>query len=137
MDKLLEYLPLIIIGASFLFSLSRSSKKKAKEDAGRTTLPGGIGQERTPQAPQARPVYVPIQPVEIDETQDDYELRDTLEYSEHVPLTDRTPVPTSTFGSQTLLENNDYTESFSLEIKDRNELKKAILYSEILHRKYD
>ncbi|MDR3218699.1 MAG: hypothetical protein LBU22_06920 [Dysgonamonadaceae bacterium] len=127
MNKLSDYLPLIIIIISVLFSLLKGKKKK--EYGHETTLPGktpGAFMPLVPNVPESKKrVYqasVSDKPVE---KQVPEKVHKAHKKNQIQPLED-------TFTEGVEAESNEPY----LDISDMEEIKKAVVYNEIFNRKY-
>ncbi|GBU06774.1 hypothetical protein AwDysgo_01050 [Bacteroidales bacterium] len=131
MDNLKEYIPLLIIAASFLFSWLGSSKRK-KANAAKVGLPPIITQDAGNKRSKPKPIPLfrpskkessPSITAEVLESSDtiDHYFSASLEVSspEEYNIED---APLSTFDFRAL--------------QNAEELKKAVLYSEILARRF-
>jgi len=123
MDKLSEYLPLIIIIGSIIYSIVKgANRKKAEEELAKTTLPGHTG---------GKEIYFPAmneppQPV-------------YKEQKKSKAITIQTPVYQQKMDSlpTTLSVDSELEgwETDGLHLGDADEIKKAIIYTEIFRRK--
>ncbi|MDR2692549.1 MAG: hypothetical protein LBB73_09770 [Dysgonamonadaceae bacterium] len=112
MDSLSEYIPLLIIIASAIISIVRKTKQPAKA----TGFPEDIFEPEEPQAEKPVPEKKPVTP------------------GYH---TIRTPAKKEPAGYKKVVETpeiNEY-ESINIDLSDQEEMKKAIIYSEIFNRK--
>jgi hypothetical protein len=113
MDNLSEYIPLLVIIASVVVSILRKTKQPAKEVA----VPEDVFEPEEPQ-----PYFVPEKPI-----------------AEEKPVTPvrrkiRMPAKKEPAGYKRTVEEPDvdeYEESINLDLSDREEIKKAIIYTEI------
>ncbi|MDR3341060.1 MAG: hypothetical protein LBT25_13420 [Candidatus Symbiothrix sp.] len=127
MDKLSDYLPLIIIIISILFSLLK--RKKKKEYGHETTLPGKMPGEPIPVAPNifdaTRRVYQasvydkPVEKQVIGKTHQSHQ-KNQIQPSEDTFIQEVEEEP-----------NEPY-----LDISNIEELKRAVVYTEIFNQKY-
>ncbi len=139
MDKLSDFLPLLIIIVSVIISIVQSSnKKKAERDMKNTTLPKGIPSER----PLGSPVVnLPkMKSVTVDSVPEKkVEKRQALQTAFNPEIKRAVPsisVPlVSEPEMQTLdAEISDVSE-FVFDAANTDELKKAVIYSEVLNRR--
>ena len=115
MDKLSDYIPLIIIIGSIIFSMIKGSRKKSEEETAKTTLPGHRNQpERKEKTAIKKPKIKTHEPTII------------------------TPTPISSESSIVSSEQKDVESTHVpfLDSSDINEVKKAFIYTEIFNRKY-
>ncbi|GHU89657.1 hypothetical protein FACS1894155_07000 [Bacteroidia bacterium] len=129
MDKLSDFIPLIIIIGSVVISIVQSSNKKKAQDMKKTMLPKGIPVERSEEAP---PVSLPKMKSVISEMEKrKTKLRPIQEVFN--PEVKRTLVTVP----ETPVLESDIPESsgITFDLADTDELKKAVIYSEILNRK--
>lgn len=135
MEKIGDYIPLIIIALSFIYSIVRKAGKKAG-DLNKTTLPDGLPQRNTATARQVKPQSVPTVQLQA------------------VPYTQvkkkKQPEISASFSNSevsTVFSNNERQSSMSvgeitddtgisLDFSDMDEVKKGIIYSEIFNRKH-
>jgi len=118
MEKIGDYIPLILIALTFIYSFAKKAGKKvAEEEAGKTTLPGGIPGNNIP-IPQVKPKPQPVvsKPVEK-----------KLPGSSRIFLENK---------AQPVIDEIEEDESLALDFTNVEELKKGIVYSEIFNRKY-
>ena len=117
MDKIGEYLPFIVAALYFIYSFVRkANKKKAEENAGKTTLPGGIPNKDIP----IRQVKPNLQP---ENKRVNYEI-----------IFDEKTTGTDQFLS--VMDEVVEEERLTLNLDDADELKKGIIFAEIFNRKY-
>ena len=115
MDKIGEYIPLIIIVALSLYSfVKKSGKKMTEEEANKTSLPKGIPQKNV-SIPQAKPK--PQAVVSKPKMQ-----KSTNTFNTAPPIA---------FFDEIIEE-----KGLVLDFNDADELKKGIIFAEIFNRKY-
>ena len=135
MDNLSDFIPLLLIVGSVIISIVKSSeKKKAKQDQNKTTLPKGI-----PTIPTERPLGAPaaglpkmrsvvVTPPPAQEKRRAHPA--DIAFNPEV----RRSVQT-TFEEHTSLDEVVVAKPFIFDAENIGELKKAVIYSEILNRK--
>jgi len=127
MENLSDYIPLILILGSVIYSIAKGVGKKGSEETAKTTLPGKTAADvnpkeiRSPQKKKSKKkVVATIQPDPI--------KKDTRKAAQ------------KSFASVPVIEdvhqeeNNQETIPY-LDTHDREEIKQAFIYSEILNRK--
>jgi hypothetical protein len=128
MDKLSEYVPLLIILASIILSFARKGKKKRIET---TALPNREDEYSPKTYSWDEPEKVQEKPVEVKQVQ-----------KKSIIPTPNRHVVTAKQGnvfSQKSTPSFDWDEEPNdsyIDISDMDEVKKAIVYSEIFSRKY-
>ena len=128
MDNLSDYVPLILILGSVIYSIVKGMGKKGEEETAKTTLPGKTAKEvgtkemKSPQKKKSKKkVVVPIQTNPI--------KKDSKKAIQRPNV-----APISISEDVTHVENNQETIPY-LDTHDREEIKQAFIYSEILNRK--
>lgn len=117
MDNLSEYIPLLIIVASAIISIVRKTRQQARK----ISLPEDILEPEEPQ-----PCFVPEKPIA------EKKLAATPVY--HKIRTPAKKVPAD-YKKTIEMPNVDEYESISIDLSDPEEMKKAVIYSEIFNRK--
>jgi len=115
MDKIGEYIPLIIIALSFIYSFARKAGKKGQqEETVNTTLPNEIFGQSIPKP------RVKIKP------------------QPHPVVTDTGKITGFKRTEQTLTVVDEPVEEerLAFDFSDTDELKKGIIFAEIFNRKY-
>lgn len=117
MDNLSEYIPLLIIVASAIISIVRKTKQQARE----ISLPEDILESEEPQ-----PCFVPEKPIAVKKP-----------VATPVYHKIRTPEKKGPDDYKEIIETPDVDEyeSISIDLSDMEEMKKAVIYSEIFNRK--
>lgn len=145
MDNLGDIVPLLIIAASFIFSLIKGVTKKTEKENSKSTLPEELYEEE--KYPQTQTSFPPIikenksyLPDYIsDDDEYEYEEREN-ELKESYIIHNPEVIPainTASFYQEVEEEPEDISSNHSFnDFGDIEELKKAVIYSEILHRKY-
>ena len=127
MDNLSEYIPLILILGSIIYSIAKGSSKKGKEETAKTTLPGKTARDvnqkeiRSPQ--KKKPKKEAVVPMQSKPIKKDLKK-----------VTQKSMVSVPIIEDVHQEENNQDTIPF-LDTHDREEIKQAFIYSEILNRK--
>ena len=135
MDNLKEYLPILIIALTFIISFVQSAGKKRKKDLNKTTLPEGVGDEKK---------------YEYKDDHDEYDvwgddLEEEIQYKKPVisePIHKKSTIkPISEYKNiseiqTTILSENKDNVTALIDISDEEEVKRGIIYAEILKRKY-
>ena len=123
MEKLSEYIPLIIIIGSIIYSVLRGAGKASEAKTAKTTLPG----------------YEQTEPIEISEVfpqkKPFYQVKEKKLKARKVeenPKVRRTVISPK---KQILEEEIQNSERIVLDVADADEVRKAFIYSEILNRK--
>jgi hypothetical protein len=128
MENLSEYIPLIIIIGSIIYSVLRGAGKKNEEKTVQTTLPS----------------YEPAKPIEVPEIfpQENpfYQMKEKdkkvkTRKIELNPEVQRSVVPSSPSSHSILEQEIEKSERIVLDVADVDEVRKAFIYSEILNRK--
>jgi len=124
MDKIGDYIPLIIIAVSLIFTFVRKAGKNAAKEAEKTMLPNGIPQKNAPK-PQVTPRPQP---------QPQVKAQKTLETSPKKNVYN----PVVVERSVSSIQANEITDErrFDFDFTDPEELKKGIIFAEIFNRKY-
>lgn len=162
MDKLTDYIPLVIIVISFVVSIVKGSRKKSKENHSKTTLPKGSAGKTIPQSSQTGTGGVASREVKPgrDSGQSKYESWDdrVIRELESIQVQRKAPeVFADRLGknqrvydriSDIIIEedadmitsgSDDRTElidSIKNGFQNPDDLKRAVIFSEILQRKY-
>ncbi|MDR0866360.1 MAG: hypothetical protein LBO74_15730 [Candidatus Symbiothrix sp.] len=119
MDNLSDYVPLIIIVGSIIYSIVKGTGKKRQEEMSKTTLPGH----------KPKDITVPdIQPVKAVK-----KTKKKAAPPKPEPVVIR-PVVTPAAPVEVLSGFDEQVEPL-LNIEDPDEIKKAFIYTEILRRK--
>ncbi len=132
MDNLDKILPLLIIAASFILSIVSSARKaKAQKQEQQTSPVPPVKKPEVLRKPVEKPVQksVPVR-----------KGLDTKYRPENVePVVSALNITnqSSEFSEPILQESNFEQESFAFNIQDVDEIKRAVIYSEILTRKYE
>ena len=135
MDNLSDFIPLLLIVGSVIISIVKSSeKKKAKQDQNKTTLPKGI--PTIPTIPTERPSAAPVlnlpkmrsaavtpPPAQRKRVEADVVFNPEVKRSVRAA------------SEEHVLNEVVETGSFVFDAVNIDELKKAVIYSEILNRK--
>ena len=122
MNKIGDYIPLIIIALTFIFSFVKGARKKVtEEELSKTTLPNGLPQKNVVSRPEFQPKKP--QPQVVSRTQ--VTSKGHLE----IPKKNEEQSPIS------IGEITD-NSGISIDFSDSEELKRGIIYSEIFNRKY-
>jgi len=123
MNKIGDYIPLIIIALTFIYSFVKGAKKKvSEEEVGKTTLPKGLPQKNVVYRPESQP-KPQAQPQVVSRTQVTAKKQpEVFKRSE-----EQSPI--------SIGEITDNT-GISLDFSDSEELKRGIIYSEIFNRRY-
>ncbi len=129
MKNLSDYIPLIIIIASFIFSAITNSKKKGKKVTEKTLLPGESSRQNPPQETSS-PVFAPVEKLQPNKKK----IQQLLSEQTRQPIEKKQETPLSKTDSL-LVEIMEEPNLLQLDISDREELKRAVIYSEILQRK--
>ena len=116
-----DIIPLIVIVGSIIYSVVSNINKKTKEQTAKTTLPGKTD-------------------VEFPEFFDDENYRDVFFEKEEIQEeTIKTPIQPKKKNTlpktDSIFIEDDESENFSFDFNDEDEMKKAIIYSEIFNRK--
>ncbi len=134
MDKLSDFIPLLIIIGSVIVSIVQSSnKKKEKQDMKKTRLPQGVPSEKplgspTVNLPKMKSAAVPSVSEKKTEKIPPLQTAFNPEVKRSV-----SSIPESDMSAL----NQDVPEvsGFVFDASNTDELKKAVIYSEILNRK--
>lgn len=122
MNKIGDYLPLIIIALTFIYSFVKGTRKKAtEEELSKTTLPNGLPQKNVVFRSESQPKKP--QPQVVSRTQ--VASKRQME----IPKRDEEQSPIS------IREITDDSGIY-IDFSDPEELKRGIIYSEIFNRKY-
>ena len=128
MDNLSDFIPLILILGSVIYSIAKGAGKKESEETAKTTLPGKTAKDVKPKGtklPQKKKtkkeavVSTQTKPIKNDQ-------RKSIQNSSVAPISVSEDIPYE--------EQNQETIPF-LDTHDREEIKQAFIYSEILNRK--
>ncbi len=147
MDKLSDFIPLLIIIGSVIVSIVQSSKKKkADQDMKKTMLPKGVPMDRPMDRPTSRPMGAPtvnlpkMKSVTVTPQKTVQEKKNEIMPAQTIfdpaifnPEVNRS-VSTVT-DSPIFNEPTAVTAGFMFDAINTDELKKAVIYSEILQRK--
>ena len=131
MDNLSDFIPLLLIVGSVIISIVKSSdKKKAKQDQNKTTLPKGIPTERPLDAPvvnlpKTRSVVVTPSPAQEKRGGRSADIIFNPEVKRTVHTT----------FEEHILDEAVEAKPVIFDTVNIDELKKAVIYSEILNRK--
>jgi hypothetical protein len=123
MDNLSDYIPLIIIIGSIIYSVFKGTGKKREEEMAKTTLPG---QEREREVNQPE-VFYNVKPVKKESKK-----KKSEEISQ--PVVSPTK-PKIRFESEKIIEAEYEYSELGLNIENVDEVKKAFIYSEIFNRR--
>ena len=126
MEKIGDYIPLIIIALSLIFTIVRKAGKK-EEDTNKTTLPNGSSQEDKP-----------FEDIIFERQVQPQSVRTAVKKKQQPDLN---PAVLSSLNrnerqSSMLVEEIADNPEISLDFNDVDELKRGIIYSEIFNRKY-
>ncbi len=130
MDKLSDLLPLIIILGSFIISIAASSRKKKARNMKRTMLPEGTYREESSRQPQTeifKPQNKSFQEIKKKEKVSNFDTNN--------PDVKRSVVFPAEEVESPEKEVDESEFQPVLNLADKDELKRAVIYSEILHRK--
>jgi hypothetical protein len=130
MDNLSEYVPLIIIIGSIIYSVVKGGMKKAQEETAKTTLPGRTSREtvlKERRIPSENAVKTQKPPKHDSASAVKKEQRETLGKVKAKVMPETTMLVT---------EEPGYVKPV-LDVDDTEEIKRAFIYSEILNRKDD
>ena len=129
MDKLSEYLPLLIILASLVFTVI-GKKKKPDEAAKKTALPGGP--KGAPVNEKKLPRTLPGSTPKIFETKPKKKTLNKQEIKPEIKI-----VPS--FSSETAVnpeaEAEDENVNLPFSFENENDIMRAVIYAEIINRK--
>jgi len=120
MEKIGDYIPLIIIGLTFVYSFIRKAgKKAAEEEVSKTTLPVDIP-DREMVIPRVKPKPQPVvsKPAE------------KILHGNQEPFLKNKAQPLA------FIEEVVEDERLVLDFSNTEELKKGIIFSEVFNRKY-
>ncbi|MDR3061330.1 MAG: hypothetical protein LBU57_04350 [Dysgonamonadaceae bacterium] len=132
MDKLSDFIPLLIIVGSIVISIAQSSnKKKAKQDMQKTMLPKGIPVEKSKEIPSVNLPKMKSMSSEMEKEEKKTKIRPVQEVFN--PEVER--VLTTVPESRALESEVPESPGFMFDTTDTDELKKAVIYSEIINRK--
>jgi hypothetical protein len=129
MDNLSEYVPLIIIIGSIIYSVIKGGRKKAQEETAKTMLPGKTSRETVltdRRIPSENVVKAQKPPKQNPASAIKKEQRETLGKNTRVMPEKKAFVT----------EEPEYVKPV-LNVDDNEEIKRAFIYSEILNRKDD
>jgi hypothetical protein len=127
MDNLSEYVPLIIIIGSIVYSVVKGGMKKAKEETAKTILPGRTSgetelREKNISPKNAVKTQKPLKPNSASAIKK--EQRETLG-NRNAQMSER---------KASMPEEPEYVKP-ALDVDDNEEIRRAFIYSEILNRK--
>ena len=131
MDKIGEYIPLIIIALSFIYSFARKAGKKAaafEEEVNKTTLPNALPQKNVTPKSQV----VPHKQVENKKRPATIFQTDSFAGFTSGEKTDTRNGGESSILMEEIIDDTGIPIDFS----DAEELKKGIIYAEIFNRRY-
>ncbi len=145
MDKIGDYIPLIIIAVSLIYSFVRKAgKNAAQEDANKTTLPNGLPKPNVPPKPQikTRPQGKPVsQPVaerkQPEVSKSRWSTLETIPANVFSP--DTKAKSSMKVNEEPILMNVEDvsdTTGIDLDFSNIDELKKGIVYAEIFNRRF-
>jgi hypothetical protein len=152
MDDLKDYIPLIIIVASFVFSAIKNAGKKPKQEETGNTLPPNMDREKVDWK-EASPVSRPYQQSTIDSALQEFKSEHIVKKGYDVWAENESdlqevvafnPIVVSSLKESSFYEEDEsqiseevgLVSSINVDLKDQDELKKAIIYTEILQQKY-
>ena len=131
MDKLSEYLPLLIIVGSIIYSVVRGSSRKKAEELSKTTLPGHTGGKEIyfPETSEQE-IFFPeiieqVPPVRKEQKKSKVNIAPPPVYQQ---TTNDPP-------KKTLPSEPEEPETEWIKLENIDEVKKAIIYAEIFSRK--
>ncbi|MDR0682020.1 MAG: hypothetical protein LBG15_09275 [Dysgonamonadaceae bacterium] len=123
MDNLSDYIPLIIIIGSIIYSVFKGTDKKRQEEMAKTILPG----QKSGREVNQPEVFYDVKPVKKENK------RKKLE---EIPQPVVSPTKSKIrFESEKMIEAEYESAELSLNIEDVDEVKKAFIYSEIFNRR--
>ncbi len=131
MDKLSDIVPLLIIIGSLIVSVIQSSnkKKRQQQDMRKTMLPKGVYDQKESEPDPVIPQFKPGK--EIRQKKDKVRLQPTVDTFN--PEVKRVVAPVSEM--QNFQDPEPVNSGFVLNFSDMDELKRAVIYSEIINRK--
>ena len=129
MDDLQKYLPFLFIAAYYIFSTISNAKKKKEQDLSKTTLPGGIPNASTSSSEMNKRTKKTKSKSKIATAT---QLQTVVDYNPEVKSSITIPKDER----DEILEEEDMIP-FEINLEDNEEWKRAILYSEIINRKYN
>jgi predicted ATP-dependent protease len=128
MDNLSDYVPLIIIIGSVIYSIVRGGGKKRREETAKTTLPGKTASEMVrPERKIQQPLFQPQSQPQSKPVKKVQKVQ-----KETSPVKVQSPKLSQKESS--FLEEEEYESGF-LDIKKPENIRQAFIYSEILNRK--
>jgi hypothetical protein len=130
MDNLSEYVPLIIIIGSIIYSVVKGGMKKAREETAKTTLPGRtsnetVVRERNIPPKNATKAQKPPKSASVSASVIKKEPRETLFGNRNAKTPER---------KASMPEEPEDVKPV-LDVDDNEEIRKAFIYAEILNRK--
>jgi hypothetical protein len=129
MDNLSEYVPLIIIIGSIIYSVIKGGSKKAQQEAAKTTLPGRRAEEPV----LTKENVSPKNPVKK-QNSPKYNVAASAAKREKGKTLGKMNAKIIPEVEIHLQEEPEYVRPF-LDVEDNEEIKRAFIYSEILNRK--
>jgi hypothetical protein len=136
MDKLSDFIPLLIIIGSIIISIVQSSNKKKEErDMKKMKLPKGIPSERPPGAPVVNLPKMKSTVASIYEKTREKPKSDFTSFNPEVKRSTLSGSISSIPDMQILNSEVSEDQGFKLNLTDVDEVKKAVIYSEIFNRK--
>ena len=132
MDKLSEFIPLlIIVVVAIVSSIQSSNKKKEEQEKKKTMLPKGIPTER----PSGAPVVSLPKMESVVVTPSVQEKKREMTQSAAIAFNPEVTRSVMSDSEDHILDEVVETRSAILDTANIDELKKAVIYSEILNRK--
>ena len=122
MNKIGDYIPLIIIALSFIYSFAKKAGKNTEKEANKTTLPNGLPQKNVVPRPQVKTIS---QPQTVSRASQAVS-------SARVENKKRSEM----LATSSLVEEITDDVGVSLDFDNVEELKKGIIYAEIFNRRY-
>ena len=125
MNKIGDYIPLIIIALTFIYSFVKGAKKKVtEEELSKTTLPNGLPQKNVVYRPESQPKPQP-------KPQSQVASRTQVASKGHLEIPKKNE-------EQSPISIGEITDNsgISIDFSDSEELKRGIIYSEIFNRRY-
>ena len=124
MEDIEKILPILLVAAFYIFSAVQNAKKKKGSDVVKTTLPEGIPKpysQTIHSLPKEQRLHSPAKST----------LQPEVIYNPEVPR-----MVSSEVLPNRILEEEELVAAFEMNAEDTYELRRAIIYSEILKRKY-
>jgi hypothetical protein len=131
MEKLSEYLPLLIIVGSIIYSVIRGASRKKAEELSKTTLPGHTSGEEIyfPETSDQEIFFLEMikqaESVKEEEKKSKVNIIQTPVYQQKI----------NTSPKKTVQSEPEEPETEWLKLENIDEVKKAVIYTEIFGRK--